>query len=81
MQQHFSTCNATMLRCKLKKKVARVFSKPLLTLLTLYKYVAQSVERWSSDPGSRIQFPAGGLGVAFFATGPGWVLQCITFSH
>ena len=41
--------------------------------------VAQSVERWSKDPGvttnpgiwfgSRVQFPAGGLGVAFFATG------------
>ena len=35
--------------------------------------VAQSVERWSRDPGSRVQFPAGGLGVAFFATGPGWL--------
>ena len=27
------------------------------------------------DPGSRVQFPAGG--VAFFATGPGWVLKCV----
>ena len=41
--------------------------------------VAQSVERWSRDPGSRVQFPAGGLGVAFFATGPGWVLKCLFF--
>ena len=38
--------------------------------------VAQSTQRWSRDPGSRVQFPlAGGLGVAFFATGPGWVLK------
>ena len=29
--------------------------------------VAQSVERWPRDP-------AGDLGVAFFASGPGWVL-------
>ena len=28
---------------------------------------------WSRDPG--LQFPAGGLGVAFCATGPGWVLK------
>ena len=47
--------------------------------LTATASVAQSVERWSSDPGSRVQFPAGGLGVAFFATGPGWVLNCISF--
>ena len=26
---------------------------------------------------SRVQFPAGG--VVFFATGPGWVLKCISF--
>ena len=37
--------------------------------------VAQSVESWSRDPGSRVQFPAGGFGVALFATGPGWVLN------
>ena len=37
--------------------------------------VAQSVERWSRDPGSRVQFPAGDLGVAFFETGPGCVLK------
>ena len=30
------------------------------------------------DSGSRVQFPAGGLGVAFFATGTGWVLNCIS---
>ena len=24
-------------------------------------------------------FPAGGLSVAFFATGPGWVLKCVSF--
>ena len=41
--------------------------------------VAQLVERWSRDPGLRLRFPAGGLGVAFFATGPGWVLKCISF--
>ena len=33
--------------------------------------VAQSVERWSRNPG----FPTGGLGVALLATGPGWVLK------
>ena len=37
--------------------------------------VAQSVQRRSRDPGSRVQFLAGGLGVAFFATGPSWVLK------
>ena len=47
--------------------------------LTAMASVAQSVERWSRDPGSRVQFPAGGLGVAFFATGPGWVLKGISF--
>ena len=31
--------------------------------------VSQSKERWSRDPESRVQFPVGGLGVAFFATG------------
>ena len=33
-------------------------------------FVAQSVEHWSRDAGSRVRFPVGGLGVAFFATGP-----------
>ena len=47
--------------------------------LTATASVAQSVEHWSRDPGLRVQFPAGGLGVAFFATGPGWVLKCISF--
>ena len=49
--------------------------------LTATASVAQSVERWSRDPESRVRFPAGGLGVAFFATGPGWVLKCISFWH
>ena len=35
--------------------------------------------RWSRDPGLRVQFPAGSLGVAFFATGPGWVLKMDIF--
>ena len=43
--------------------------------------VAQSVEHWSRDPGLRVQFPAGVLGVAFFATGSGWVLKCVSFQH
>ena len=34
-------------------------------------FVARSIESLSRDPVSRAQFPAGGLGVAFFATGPG----------
>ena len=42
----------------------------ITTLLTATASVAQSVEHWSRDPGSRVQFPAGGLEVAFFATGP-----------
>ena len=44
-------------------------------------HVAQSVEHWSRDPGSRVQFPAGGFGFAFFATGPGWVLKCVFLWH
>ena len=47
--------------------------------LTVTASVAQSVERWSRDPGSLVQFPAGGLGVACFATCPCWVLKCISF--
>ena len=47
--------------------------------LTATASVAQSVERWSRDPVSRVQFPAGGLGVSFFVTGSGWVLECISF--
>ena len=40
--------------------------------------VAQLVERWFRDPGSWIkQFPVGDLEVAFFATGPRWVLKNI----
>ena len=38
--------------------------------LTATASVAQSVKCWSRDPGSRVQFPAGGLGVAFSATSP-----------
>ena len=45
--------------------------------LTAMASVAQSVERWSRDPGSWVQFPVGGLGVAIFTTGPGWILKCI----
>ena len=44
-------------------------------LVNLYS----EIERWSRDPGSRVQFPAGGLGVAFFATCPGWVLKLYLF--
>ena len=29
--------------------------------LTATDSVAQSIERWSTDPGTRVQFPAGGL--------------------
>ena len=43
--------------------------------------VTQSVERWSRDPGSRVQFLARGLGVAFFATSPGWALKFISLGH
>ena len=31
--------------------------------------------------GLQIQFPAGGLGVAFFATGLSWVSKCISLRH
>ena len=47
--------------------------------LTATASVAQSVERWSRDSGSRVRFPAGGFGVAFFATGSCWVLKCLSF--
>ena len=62
-----------------------IFNIPLyFTGITIYIYiyaelapklmatasVSQSVERWSRDLGSQVQFPAGGLGVAFFANGP-----------
>ena len=40
--------------------------------LTATDYVPQPVERWSRDPGSRFQFPVGGLGVAFSATHGYW---------
>ena len=50
-------------------------------MLTEMASVAQSVEHWSRDPWSRVQFPVGGLGVVSFATGPGWVLKCISFRH
>ena len=36
-------------------------------------FVARSIESLSRDPVSRAQFPAGGLGVAFFGNGPGLV--------
>ena len=42
--------------------------------LTAMASVAQSAERWSRDPGLRVQFSAGGLGVALFATGPCWAI-------
>ena len=48
--------------------------------LTATAYVALSVERWTRDPGLRVQFPTGSLGDAFFATGPVWVLICISVS-
>ena len=39
----------------------------------------QSVERWSRNPGSRAKFPAGGLGVEFFATAARSVLKFVSF--
>ena len=51
----------------------------LVPKLTATASVAQLVERWSRDPGSRVKFPARGFGVAFFTTGPRWVLKCISF--
>ena len=39
------------------------------TKLTATALVAQSAEHWPRDP----------LAVTFFATGPGWVLKCISF--
>ena len=42
---------------------------PKLTAMTS---VAQLVERWSKVA-SRVQFPVGVLGVAYFTSGPGWV--------
>ena len=45
----------------------------ILAKLMATTSVAQSVERWSRDPELQAQFPAEGLGVVFFAAGPGWV--------
>ena len=47
----------------------------------LYIYIERERERdpGSREPGSRAQFPAGGLGVAFFATGPGCGLKVYIF--
>ena len=47
--------------------------------LTATAFVDQSLKHWSRDLGSQVQFPDGCLGVAFFATGPSWVLKCISF--
>ena len=44
-----------------------IYTEPT-SKLTATASVAQSVEHWSRDPGSRVEFPAGGLGVAFFVT-------------
>ena len=55
-----------------------IFNIPLyfigITTRIYTKPVAQSAERWSRDPGSWVQFPVGGFGVAFSSTGPGWVV-------
>ena len=45
------------------------------------KMALHLVECWSRDPGSWVEFPAVGLGVAFFATGRGLVLKLIFFLH
>ena len=72
MYIHLSICiNTTVLAIMVQKELA--------IKLVAAAYVAQSVERWSRDPGSLVQFPARGLGVAFFATGPGWVSKFISF--
>ena len=51
----------------------------LASKLTATASAAQSVEHCSRHPGSRMRLKALGLGVAFFATDPGWVLKCISF--
>ena len=51
--------------------IATCIYTELAPKLTATASVAQSVKRWSRDPGSQVQFPARGLGVAFFTTGPG----------
>ena len=38
-----------------------------------------SLNNFKSSFKGSIQFPVRGLGVAIFATGPGWVLKCISF--
>ena len=50
------------------------------------KFECREDVHFKTQPGpvaknARVQFPAGGLGVAFFATGPGWVLKCISSRH
>ena len=39
MQQRFSTCNATMLHCKLKKKVARIPGLYIIILINFATYL------------------------------------------
>ena len=51
----------------------RLGIEPTILDLWTNAAVAQSVNRWARDTRSWVQFPAGGLGVAFFATGPDWV--------
>ena len=57
---------------------AILYYTELAPKLTATASVAQSVERWSRDPGWRFQFPAGGLGVSFLASGSSLVLKCIS---
>ena len=74
--------STTRLTPFVRPPLLKIYTQVLCLLalkLTATASVAQSVERWFRDPESRVQFPGGGLGVAFFATGPGWVLKCISF--
>ena len=43
-----------------------IYFTGITTKLTATASVAQSLERWCRDPGSRVQFPAGGLSSCIF---------------
>lgn len=51
--------------------------------LSATAFVAQLAERCTRFTRSRVRFPVGGPGVAFFATSPRWVLKykILTFEN
>ena len=60
------------------KNLKTAFGAAIVRWIYSIKNNVWHLERWFRDPGSWIkQFPVGDLEVAFFATGPRWVLKNI----